>query len=789
MRHQIRYIGVGRAGGGGGCDKWHATVKHSGRSFHLGTFSEREEAAAAHDRAALELFGDEATINFGKGAPRPIAALTTIQEKAYKRALARVNEAWLSSRAPGGTVRKRALARVQSLMLEERSAPGFIGACPPISYIGVWKVERKNRWAVKVQGNGRSFYIGTFNDPEEAAAAHDRAARVLLGDEAPVNFEEGTAPTTQQEETYIQCDHCQQWRLLPASMPATARAAAVAQEEWFCHQHASSALTLCAPGPGRMTGAQWEKEQRKLQGRRNGNTTKIGVRTARTWSDERGANTQWFAATCVAEDCNDGVYRVRYGHVGTHGEHAEEDWTLEGLILAKHLRSIMPTARRPAPMPPRAKQSGTSERATPPQVTSPSQPAADLGDCPICLASILQGAQQELNCGHMFCAACAKSWADESGVGPSTRRASASIACPLCRAQSRFSTPQPTHVRAEAADTVKQDEDEGNACRRQTFGSTFHGIFSSGSRWRASVWHGGKYFHVGSHATREQAARAHDAKAKELKGAGAVLNFPDEEDSDDESDTQDEDEEDAIPNASQGQTRARTFRGISRNGSKWQAIVCHGGNRVHAGIHATREQAARAYDAKAKELKGASAVLNFPDGSSAGAAAVERGQLEGMARPHKAFDGAAAVGRDVSMFFTGYGTYSGVVSSRELVNGRWSYALCFHADSGGAYAARGDMERGDIVTVSEAKLQALLHDSSGGSSDGSSDGLAQGAVGARAMPSHSAQMAALATAAAASIQNLRAKRCAPAEPEAVPARPAQRHKREHAEAPDCLPDV
>ena len=151
---------------------------------------------------------------------------------------------------------------------------------------------------------------------------------------------------------------------------------------------------------------------------------------------------------------------------------------------------------------------------------------------------------------------------------------------------------------------------------------------------------------------------------------------------------------------------------------------------------------------------------------------MKRGQLEGMARPRKAFDGAAAVGRDVSMFFTGYGTYSGVVSSRELVNGRWSYALCFHADGNGAYAARGDMERGDVVTVSEERLQALLHVSSGGSSDR----LAQDAVGARAMPSHSAQMAKLANS-----ETPRAKRCAPTE--AASARPAQRRKREQAEAP------
>jgi hypothetical protein len=57
----------------------------------------------------------------------------------------------------------------------------------------------------------------------------------------------------------------------------------------------------------------------------------------------------------------------------------------------------------------------------------------------------------------------------------------------------------------------------------------------------------------------------------------------------------------------------RTFHGITNDKGRWRARVHHDGKKICAGRHATREQAARAYDAKAKELKGASAVLNFPD--------------------------------------------------------------------------------------------------------------------------------------------------------------------------------
>ena len=61
--------------------------------------------------------------------------------------------------------------------------------------------------------------------------------------------------------------------------------------------------------------------------------------------------------------------------------------------------------------------------------------------------------------------------------------------------------------------------------------------------WRVRVWHGGKFIHAGSHATREQAVRAYDAKAKQLKGASAVLNFPDGDEEEEAAAVQDDDED------------------------------------------------------------------------------------------------------------------------------------------------------------------------------------------------------------------------------------------------------
>ena len=141
--------------------------------------------------------------------------------------------------------------------------------------------------------------------------------------------------------------------------------------------------------------------------------------------------------------------------------------------------------------------------------------------------------------------------------------------------------------------------------------SDFHGVswYKRDKKWQAYIGHDGKKVHLGSFSTAEQAARAYDAKASELKGAAAILNYPDKGGA-------------AAAKGNQGHRASSSdFHGVSwyKRDKKWQAYIRHDGKKVHLGSFSTAEQAARAYDARSRALFGADAVLNFSGGGREGA--------------------------------------------------------------------------------------------------------------------------------------------------------------------------
>lgn len=73
-------------------------------------------------------------------------------------------------------------------------------------------------------------------------------------------------------------------------------------------------------------------------------------------------------------------------------------------------------------------------------------------------------------------------------------------------------------------------------------------------------------------------------------------------------------------NRKRDQRNRSGFKGVSWHAqtSKWRAVIAIEGCFISLGLHATPEQAARAYDDKAREVFGPYARLNFPrDGEQA----------------------------------------------------------------------------------------------------------------------------------------------------------------------------
>lgn len=59
---------------------------------------------------------------------------------------------------------------------------------------------------------------------------------------------------------------------------------------------------------------------------------------------------------------------------------------------------------------------------------------------------------------------------------------------------------------------------------------------------------------------------------------------------------------------------ASPYRGVSASAEKWMACLTHNYQRIYLGTFTTDVEAAQAYDAKARELFGEYAALNFPAG-------------------------------------------------------------------------------------------------------------------------------------------------------------------------------
>ncbi len=143
-----------------------------------------------------------------------------------------------------------------------------------------------------------------------------------------------------------------------------------------------------------------------------------------------------------------------------------------------------------------------------------------------------------------------------------------------------------------------------NVGRRSNNTSGYKGVswHPAVNRWMASIKTPDGQFAIGYFDDPVHAARAYDAKARELHGAFARLNLPDAPPL-------------ATPVAVLRESNTSGYRGVTfhKQHGKWLAKINHEQRSRHLGLFDTPEVAARAYDDAARALKGARARLNFPD--------------------------------------------------------------------------------------------------------------------------------------------------------------------------------
>ncbi|KAK9819767.1 hypothetical protein WJX72_002140 [[Myrmecia] bisecta] len=229
-------------------------------------------------------------------------------------------------------------------------------------------------------------------------------------------------------------------------------------------------------------------------------------------------------------------------------------------------------------------------------------------------------------------------------------------------------------------DLPTQQQGQKRGGKRQKL-SQYRGVSKNKDKWVAQIGREKRLCYLGLFETEEEAARAFDVAALRLRGEQAETNFP----------ASDYSEELQSLNEAAGAThalpvrrrrnKASQFRGVCLASGKYISQITVDGKHHYLGVFPTEEDAARAYDRKAIELRGNSAATNFPiEDYMEGGAAANLGEAEPS-------QGGQAVGqRGSSSRFRGVTGSQGKWIAQLVADKKYNYLGTFSTEEEAAQA-------------------------------------------------------------------------------------------------------